>query len=776
MEHTSVDICPICLHPIGTNRRCLNPSCGATLDKGDWALPAVYGTDGLLPPDAPDASWRLPEPPAIIRQEGRVDSPLPLSLKKEDGVHHIGSAMSCHVRIAGIAVECVVSLHFHRPTGKWWAFDWCSAPGMATLNGKRFRNHPLEDDDTLSIAGARLCFRSGVLHADHGSGAGVVLTVSGLVDGRLSRSEPPHPLLDHVSFAVAGGEFVGILGPSGCGKSTLIKALAGLSAPSEGEIRFNGVSRSEASSKIRALTGYLPQDVNVSLHDELTLTEEIRSYLTIHKSPDKEDRVRANDLLSDLGLVKLDKREKDYQKGQEMRVATTMRVGDLSGGQRRRAALLLALLRNPSILLLDEPAAGLDRATETALMQDLKDLANKGKSILCATHELANLTLFDRVLVMAEGGIAYDGPPDGMFRAFGIPDGAGADRPRLLYEALGKPAENEAVSSAIRSNQSRILPPQAKLVLPDSIRRASWLGVFLGYLGRFRDSFLSFLTQGDEPAPDRTLLAVSGTAWRWIRRWLLNPPFVLFVWQPLLIAFCISVALESRFTAGDDDRQRIFFGAAIAAFWLGMGGSVRSLVATRANRSLERLEGVRRSAYLAAVSFSTLAKGAAQGIVLAAFLVLLPRWIGCAVPLDTVPSTTFSLAACLVAVEWMGGFVGLVLSASATEAFAVAMVPNLAVFALFFSQPLMEFAEEPKDDDSREVRFARVLPAHYAHLAMWHKESYSNPAVSARRDKQALANLHGNAHAHAKNTRNWLILCFFLTLAAQTVHEKNWKG
>ncbi|MBR4171072.1 MAG: hypothetical protein IKR48_05425, partial [Kiritimatiellae bacterium] len=215
MKVTSVDICPICQYPIGADRRCVNPRCGAVLDKGDWVLQAAYETDGLLPPSTSNTPWRLPEGPVAPPDGGRFDSPLPLTLKPEDGVHHIGSSMSCHVRIAGIAVDCAVSLHYHRPTGKWWAFDWCSAPGMVTFNGERFRNRPLSDDDILSIAGVRLRFRSGVLHAEHGSGTGVVLTVSGLVDARLSRSEPRHPLLDRVSFSVTGGEFVGILGPSG---------------------------------------------------------------------------------------------------------------------------------------------------------------------------------------------------------------------------------------------------------------------------------------------------------------------------------------------------------------------------------------------------------------------------------------------------------------------------------------------------------------------------------------------------------------------------------
>lgn len=750
MDACTIDICPICHYPIGADRRCTNPRCGELLDKGDWALSAVYGTEGLLPPESSTGPWRLPEALAPLPDGGRFDSHLPLELKPEDGVHHVGSSMSCHVRIAGISVGCAVSLHYHRPTGKWWAFDWCSAPGAVTLNdGERFRNRPLSDDDILSIAGVRLRYRSGVLYADHGSGSGVVLTVSGLVDARLSRSEPRHPLLDRVSFSVAGGEFVGILGPSGCGKSTLIKTIAGLSNPAEGEILFNGISRAEASFKVRALTGYLPQDVNVSLHDDLTVAEEIRAYIATHKASESKDQTHVEDLLAEFCLDK------------------TAKVGTLSGGQRRRAALLLARLRNPAILLLDEPAAGLDRATETTLMNDLRQLSVSGakKTILCATHELANIHLFHRVLVMSEGSIAYDGPPDGVFHALGIPDDAGDDRARLLYQALANPSKNECVANALRKNKSCTLPPQAKTDLPDSFREASWVSTFWGYLGRFRDSFLSFVQREDAPAPDRTLLSKVGAAWRWIKHWLFNPPFVLIVWQPLLVVFCITVALKSKFLGDPDERQIIFFCAAIAAFWLGMGGSVRSLVATRGNRSLERLEGVRRSAYLAAVSLATLAKGLVQGISLAAFLVLFPKWFGCEVPLNMTPMAHCAFDACLVAVVWMGGFVGLALSAlSATEAFAVAMVPNLAVFALFFSEPLMKF---DSSDTSCSARFARVLPAHSAHLAMWDWES-SDKNQAPKRDS--------DTKDLAETTFAWITLCFLLSLAAQTMHEKNWNG
>ena len=303
---SSIDICPICLYPIGPDHRCVNPCCGVELDKGDWALSAVYGTKGLLPPETADGPWRIPELSAESPTSDRFDfdSPLPLPLKVEDGVHDVGSDMSCHVRIAGIAVGRAVSLYYHRPTHKWWVFNWCSTSNAVTLNKERFRNQPLADNDIISVAGVRLCFLAGVLHADHGSGSGVVLTVRGLVDGRYSHSEPRHPLLDRVSFSVEQGKFVGILGPSGCGKSTLIKTIAGLTNPGKGEVCFNGFSRSEESSQIRAITGYLPQDVDASLHDDLTLAEEIRSYLAIHKIPEEDDSARVEELLAEFGLDK----------------------------------------------------------------------------------------------------------------------------------------------------------------------------------------------------------------------------------------------------------------------------------------------------------------------------------------------------------------------------------------------------------------------------------------------------------------------------------------
>lgn len=72
MEACTIDICPICQYPVGADHRCTNPRCGKSLDKGDWALSAVYGTEGLLPPETPTGPWRLPEALAPLPDEGVI--------------------------------------------------------------------------------------------------------------------------------------------------------------------------------------------------------------------------------------------------------------------------------------------------------------------------------------------------------------------------------------------------------------------------------------------------------------------------------------------------------------------------------------------------------------------------------------------------------------------------------------------------------------------------------------------------------------------------------
>ena len=732
MEEPSTIICPLCRFPIGYDRWCTNPACHAPLDKGDWALPDVYGASGLLPPESANGPFGLQQPLPSPSEPGKVLSRLPRDLDPLAAVIHVGGSNDNHIRIAGAASPHQISFHLNRKSKDWWVFDWGNGSD-ATINGERFRNQRLKNDDIIRVAGVQLHYRSGRVAAEYGTADGVDLVVAGLTDARMSRGDSPHPLLDRISFAIPDGEFVGVIGPSGCGKSTLIKALAGLVKPAAGSITFNGVSRLDDSAGIRACTAYLPQKVDETLHDDLVLDQEIASYSAIHLA--ERDTAREDALLRILSLSQF--RES--------------RIGDLSGGQRRRAAFLLTMLRDPSVLLLDEPAAGLDRATETALMEDLRQMTRSGarKTILCATHELANIHLFDRVLVMTDGQIVYNGPPADLFDELRIP-GDGDGRFQMLYKNLAEVHCHPEVLDGIRKNKDAIPQQSLATQLPETPRRPGRFSCLVGYLGRFARSFVAFSKRPVPPPSRDTCWGRFGYGLRQVTKWAFNPPLVGFVWQPLVVAFCLCVALKGSY--GEDD-PTVFFCAAIAAFWLGMSGSVRSLVSTRAGRCLERLEGVSRTSYLSAGFSSSLSRGLLQGLALSAFLYLLPMLDGRQGQWSA--SAAIGIGGCIVAAEWMGGFVGLALSAIApSETFAVTTVPNLAVVALFFSEPLM---------GKNEIGlFAKILPAHAAYRTM-ESLNDSNCAPYAFWILPAA-------------TLAWLAASLAVTFIAQTLYERNWKG
>lgn len=719
----------MCRWSVGADGVCRNPACHEVLDKGDWSLPEVYGSVGLLPPPEEGGPWRL-QAPAGSAGPGRVLSPLPLRFDPANAVYHAGGSVHDHIRISGAASPHQVSIHLHRPTQEWWVFDW-GGGSDATVNGERFRNRKLEDNDILRVAGAQFRYRSGQLSEEYGTEEGVDLFVSGLTDARECRGAHPHPLLDRISFVVSDGEFVGVIGPSGCGKSTLVKTLAGLGHLAGGCVKFNGISREENSRGIRACTAYLPQNVDATLHDDLSFGEEIASFSKIHLAT--RDVKRENTLLNDLGLSR------------------EVRVGNMSGGQRRRAAFLLAMLRKPSVLLLDEPAAGLDRATETALMEALRRMTRSGSrmTILCATHELANLHLFDRVLVMADGQLAYNGPPEGLFGALQI-HGEGDGHFQQLYECLGDASHHAPIQKGIRDNRESPIHQPLETNLPEPPKQASLFGCFCGYARRFATTFSAFVRRPVGPPGSANPLSVAAWGCRHAAKWLFNPPLVGFFWQPLLVAFCLCTALKHLY--GDSTASAtVFFCAAIAAFWLGMAGTVRVLVSERTGRCLERLAGVPRGSYLAAVFASSLFRGLLQGIVLTVFLYLFPHLDGREG--QWAASAAAGLGACLVAAEWMGGGVGMALSALApSETFAVTMVPNLAVVALFFSEPLMECEAN---------LFARMLPAHAVHRTM-----------------VALTDVHQGYPSWILPlaTLAWIAGSLAVAAIAQTLYEKNWNG
>jgi NitT/TauT family transport system ATP-binding protein len=193
--------------------------------------------------------------------------------------------------------------------------------------------------------------------------------------------------VERASLSVADGEFVSIVGPMGCGKSTLLNIAAGLRAPSSGSVNIFGVPL--ASLNRRA--GYLFQAD--SLFPWKTAMENVAIGLDIAGVPENESHKRAQHWLTRVGLGSFGDRYPHM----------------LSGGQRKRIGLAQVLIRDPKILLMDEPFGPLDAQTRQIMGNLLLDLwqADK-KAVLFVTHDLEEaIALSDRVVIMSAGPAAH---------------------------------------------------------------------------------------------------------------------------------------------------------------------------------------------------------------------------------------------------------------------------------------------------------------------------------------------------------------------------------
>jgi ABC-type multidrug transport system ATPase subunit len=215
------------------------------------------------------------------------------------------------------------------------------------------------------------------------------------------------PLLDGVSLTVPTGHFMAIVGPSGCGKTTLLKTIAGINAETEGTISYNGRDLTEEMDFEPQEIGYVPQ-FSIAF-DELTVDESVEAAARLRITVDSVDKL--DDLLDrvlfETGLSEIADRP----------------VRVLSGGQKRRLGLAIELVSSPKLLLCDEVTSGLDPRSEREIVNLLHDLARKqSRLVISVTHSLAHLELYDSILVLHEGRVAYHGPPSGLTHYFSIED------------------------------------------------------------------------------------------------------------------------------------------------------------------------------------------------------------------------------------------------------------------------------------------------------------------------------------------------------------------
>lgn len=213
------------------------------------------------------------------------------------------------------------------------------------------------------------------------------------------------PLVDRVSIRIPKGHFMAIVGPSGCGKTTLLKTIAGLNPESSGDLFWEERSLSKDSDFTPTEIGYVPQ-FSIA-YDMLTVDESIETATRLRVGGEDADQIgeRIEKALEETGLSEIGDRY----------------VKVLSGGQMRRLGLAMELVSDPKLLLCDEVTSGLDPSSEREIVHLLRDLSRKdGRIVLSVTHSLAHLELYDSILVLHEGRVAYHGPPDRLTHYFSV--------------------------------------------------------------------------------------------------------------------------------------------------------------------------------------------------------------------------------------------------------------------------------------------------------------------------------------------------------------------
>ena len=207
----------------------------------------------------------------------------------------------------------------------------------------------------------------------------------------VTKSYGRQKVLQNVSFEIMEGELFGLLGPNGAGKSTLIDILTGIQSMDSGEIFINGKSIKTDKVEIRKQLGLVPQDI--ALLEELNAVDNLEYFGGLYGLAGAELKNQIEKLLEVAGLT--DKKKE--------------KVKNYSGGMKRRLNIAVAMLHNPSILILDEPTVGVDAQSRQHIFDYIQSLAEQGTTILYTSHYMEEIeTLCKRVIILDLGEeVAY---------------------------------------------------------------------------------------------------------------------------------------------------------------------------------------------------------------------------------------------------------------------------------------------------------------------------------------------------------------------------------
>ena len=412
-----------------------------------------------------------------------------------------------------------------------------------------------------------------VLAIQTGRQAGFLLPVDSIDGVRLQLRDVKLDRLGPIDLCVEPGKMVAVVGPSGCGKSTLLKAITSLTGPLSGTITCDGKDIRRESAWYRSLLGYVSQRDVVPA--DVTTLEAVRFSAELREcqlsEPDVKGVLRQVDVPADRWDAKPS-------------------TPTISGGERKRVRIATELIAAPRLLIMDEPASGLDRNRESTLLRMLWTLRDRGCTIVVVTHNLQTLDWFDRACVIHEGQIAAVDTPAELQRR--IPSGNLDDlyawAGTLQYDGRDrgeKPIGERDISSSVDSGN------------PPSLLR---------------------------PFHERNPARQFRTLWRRERAYLVNARLKRVV-LPLLIVpiiFGASVGLAVQ----RSDRSLLGFLSLLACIWMGASNSLMAIVDEREVYEHERLLFLRNRSYVLSKAATYLLLSSLQTVAFVLALVAC-RWL-----------------------------------------------------------------------------------------------------------------------------------------------------
>ena len=261
----------------------------------------------------------------------------------------------------------------------------------------------------------------------------------------LSKNFARRPAVSDVNLSIESGEIFGLVGPNGAGKTTTMRMVVTLLQPDRGEITIGGHSVRKSPRDVRRMIGFMPDSFGV--YNDMTVQEYLDFFGACYKIPPAQRKTLLNDLLQ---LVDLAHRRNDM-------------VDTLSRGLKQRLSIARVLIHDPSILILDEPASGLDPRARVEIRELLLEIARLGKTIIFSSHILADVAeLCTRVGIMEGGKLVALGALNELTEK--------AMPHRLIRIAFLNQIESEKAQAALAA-----LPGISEVRAQDGLGKAGWV-------------------------------------------------------------------------------------------------------------------------------------------------------------------------------------------------------------------------------------------------------------------------------------------------------------